>query len=291
MTGFARVEGAHDLCTWVWEAKSVNAKGLDVRLRLPAGFEMLEVEVRSRVKKRFGRGNISLSLNVNWQRSTGAYQVNADTLNRILKILPQIRDQAPDAGPATLDGLLGLRGVIEAIDDPLDEAEKEVLDQSVLDGVDSVLSGLAEGRGDEGKRLAELLSEQLAAIGSLCSKSEDLAALRPAAIKERLVMQVRELADAVPAMPEDRLAQELAMLMLKADVREELDRLASHQIAAKDLMEQAGPIGRQFDFLCQEFNREANTLCSKSSDVALTQVGLELKTVIDQMREQVQNVE
>jgi len=291
MTGFARTEGANDFCTWVWEAKSVNAKGLDARLRLPGGFEGLEPEIRQRTKSRFHRGNISLSLNVNWQRPNATYHINMETLDGFLSALPDILARAPDLAPATTDGLLALKGVIEGIEEPLAEAQQATLHADVMDGLDQVLDQLAEGRAKEGAQLANVLDAQISSIDELCDEAESLAALQPEAIKARLAEQVTDLLDAVPALPADRLAQEAAVLMLKADVREELDRLKAHRDAARDLMVQKGAIGRQFDFLCQEFNREANTLCSKSADVALTQVGLTLKTVIDQMREQIQNVE
>jgi len=291
MTGFARAEGGNDFCTWAWEAKSVNAKGLDVRLRLAGGFEALEAVVRERAKGRFRRGNLSLNLNVNWQRAGASYRLNAETLEQVLDALPTLRERLPDAPPVSIDGLLGVKGVMETVEEPLAEDDQAQVHADVLEGLEATLTALAEGRGKEGAQLTELVSGQLGAIETLCAAAEDLAAMRPDAIRARLEEQVAELAAAVPAIPEDRLAQEAALLMVKADVREELDRLAAHVEAARELIGTDGAVGRQFDFLCQEFNREANTLCSKSSDVALTRIGLELKTVIDQMREQVQNIE
>ncbi len=291
MTGFARTEGVNEFCTWVWEAKSVNAKGLDARLRLPGGFEVLDAEARKRVKSKFHRGNISLSLNVNWQRANAAYHVNMETLERLMEALPAVQTRMPDLAPVTMDGLLALRGVIESVEEPLAEDQQKSLHDDVLAGLDEVLDALSNGRLKEGAQLNDVLVGQIDTIDDLCGQAEQQAAMQPDAIKARLVQQVGDLLDAVPALPEDRLAQEAAMLMLKADIREELDRLKAHRDAARELLRQDGAIGRQFDFLCQEFNREANTLCSKSSDVELTQIGLALKTVIDQMREQVQNVE
>jgi len=291
MTGFARAEGTSELCSWVWEAKSVNAKGIDVRVRVPHGFERLETEVRGRGKKLFGRGNISLNLNVNWHRAGSTYRVVEETLDGIIAVLPALREQVPDAAPPSLDGLLGLKGVMEAVDEPLDEDATAALDAAFLEGLDDTLNALRQARDEEGARLGNVLSGQLTEIETQCVEAGKLAALRPDAIKQRLADQVKELADSVSGITEERLAQEAALLMLKADVREELDRLTAHIAAAHELMAQEGAVGRRFDFLCQEFNREANTLCSKSSDVALTRVGLELKAVIDQMREQVQNVE
>ena len=291
MTGFARTEGDSDACTWVWEAKSVNAKGLDVRVRLPHGFDRLEQTVRERGKKQFQRGNISVNLNIRWERPQASYRVDVDTLDRLLSVVPELRDRVPDIAAPSVDGLLGLKGVIEAVEDTLDEASQEALEAILLDGLDRTLAALKDARGEEGARLSEVVTAQLTAIAGQCSAAGDLAALRPDAIRARLLEQVRELADAVPPLSEERLAQEAAVLMLKADIREELDRLQAHLEAADELVAGEGAVGRRFDFLCQEFNREANTLCSKSSDVALTRVGLELKTTIDQLREQVQNIE
>lgn len=291
MTGFARTEGANDLCAWVWEAKSVNAKGMDTRVRLLGGFDVLESVVRDRVKKTFRRGNISIALNVNWQRANAAYQVNMKTLENLLKVMPEVEKRAPGLAPATMDGLLAAKGVVEIIDEPLgDDAQTELHDE-VLAGFDELMDALSAVRASEGGELAALLQGQIDEIEALCAAAEALGSAQPEQIKSRLHAQVRDLCDVAPAIPEDRLAQEAAMLMLKADIREELDRLSAHLKAARELMGQDGAIGRQFDFLCQEFNREANTLCSKSADVELTQIGLALKTVIDQMREQVQNVE
>lgn len=291
MTGFARTEGANDLCTWVWEAKSVNAKGLDARVRVPGGFEALESVVRDRVKKTFRRGNITIGLNVNWQRANATYQVNMETLERLLKAVPEVEKRAPGLAPATMDGLLSARGVVEAVEEPLGDDAQAALHDDVMVGFQDLVDALVAVRENEGGELSALLCGQIDEIEALCRQAEAKGATQPEQIKSRLHAQVRELCDAVPGIPEERLAQEAAMLMLKADIREELDRLSAHLKAARELMQQNGAIGRQFDFLCQEFNREANTLCSKSSDVELTQIGLALKTVIDQMREQVQNVE
>lgn len=291
MTGFARSQGANDFCTWVWEAKSVNAKGLDARLRLPSGFEALEAEFHKRVKTLFSRGNISLSLNLNWKRPNSAHHVNMDTVERLLELLPEIQARSPAIAPATMDGLLAVKGVIEWIEAPLDDDDQSALHKEFLLALDEVLGALADNRTKEGGQLMNVLTTQLATIDKLSVQAEAQTSMQPAAIKARLVDQVRELIDMLPALPEDRLAQEAAIMMLKADVREELDRLKAHIVAARELLAQDGAIGRQFDFLCQEFNREANTLCSKSADVELTRIGLALKSVIDQMREQVQNVE
>ncbi|MEK9726163.1 MAG: DUF1732 domain-containing protein, partial [Rhodospirillaceae bacterium] len=235
--------------------------------------------------------NVSLSLNVKWQRGNATYQVNLENLDQLLAAMPAVHKRLPNVAPVTMDGLLNLKGVVEGVEDALGEDDQEAVQAEVLASLDKVLDDLAAGRAGEGAHIAEVLTGQVDEIETLCDRAAALAAAQPDAIKARLATQVKELVDTVPGLPEDRLAQEAAMLMLKADVREELDRLAAHRAAARKLMGQGGAIGREFDFLCQEFNREANTLCSKSADVELTQVGLALKTVIDQMREQVQNIE
>ena len=291
MTGFARTEGHEDDISWTWEVKSVNGKGLDVRCRLPAGFESLEQQARARIAKRFRRGNISLVLTVQGNQVRGSYRVNRAVLDDILSLLPEIRERLPDAGPPHVESLLALRGVIEPVEDEPSEESRHAAETAVLAGLDQALESLVAMRDQEGARLASVLTTHLDGIGRLCQEAEGLAAAQPDAIKERLRIQVAALLDAVPALPEERLAQEAALLMAKADVREELDRLKAHREAARDLMGGDGAIGRKLDFLCQEFNREANTLCSKSVDLALTRVGIELKAGVEQLREQVQNIE
>ena len=291
MTGFARTEGANDNCTWVWEAKSVNAKGMDARLRLPSGFETLDAVIRDNLKKRFRRGFISISLNVNWHHAKSTYQINMETLERFLQAMPEIHKLAPDLHPVTMDGLLAAKGVVESVEDTLGEAEQMAFHEEILQGLNELLTMLERGRQGEGAALGKVLHAQITEVENLCQRAVGLTALLPEMINKRLHEQLADLCATVPALPEERLAQEAAMLMLKADVREELDRLRAHVDAARELMMTDGSVGRQFDFLCQELNREANTLCSKSADVQLTRVGLALKTTIDQMREQVQNIE
>ena len=291
MTGFARAEGHEDDFSWTWEVKSVNGKGLDVRCRLPAGLEGVEQPARARIAKRFRRGNINLALTVRWNQVRGSYRVNRAVLDDIVSLLPEIRERFPDAGPPHVEGLLALRGVIEPVEDERSEEARQAAETALLAGLDQALESLASMRDQEGARLASVLTTHLDGIGRLCAEAEGLAAAQPDAIKERLRIQVAALLDAVPALPEERLAQEAALLMAKADVREELDRLKAHRDAARDLMGGDGAIGRKLDFLCQEFNREANTLCSKSVDLALTRVGIELKAGVEQLREQVQNIE
>ena len=291
MTGFARTAGTTDACAWAWEAKSVNGKGLDVRLRLPRGFDALEGATRERAAKRFKRGNVSLNLEVTWTKPLTTVRINDDVLDQVLEAIPVVQDARPDVRPPSVDGILGLRGVLEQIDEEPTADERAALEGALLDGLDQVLDQLADGREGEGQRLGAVLHDQLADIETLCERAGELAALQPDAIRKRLADQVRLLIQDVGTMDAERLAQEAALIMTKADVREELDRLSAHIGAARDLLGSGEPGGRRLDFLCQEFNREANTLCSKSSDTELTRIGLELKAVIEQFREQVQNIE
>ncbi len=291
MTGFARAEGYDDHCSWEWEARSVNGKGLDVRCRLPPRFENLEQPVRERIKASFKRGNITVNLGVTWVQTAGAYRVNEDVLDGLVAMLPKLADKVPDAAPATLDGLLALKGVIEVRDDALSDDGRAELEAGVMAGLDETLAALKAMRREEGAHLARVLNEQIDGIESLCTRAGALAALQPDAIRQRLKEQVAALLADIPELPAERLAQEAAILMTKADIAEELDRLSAHVAAARSLMAGDDSIGRKLDFLCQEFNREANTLCSKSSDAEMTRIGLDLKALIEQFREQVQNIE
>ena len=291
MTGFARAEGYDDRCSWVWEARSVNGKGLDVRCRLPSGFENLEAQVRERVKKSLRRGNVSVNLAVTWVQTAGAYRINEELLDGLVAMLPKLSAKVPDATPASLDGLLALKGVIEIREDVLSDEGRAELENGIMTGLNETLADLSAMRGEEGERLSDVLNGQIDGIENLCAMAGKLAALQPQAIRTRLREQVAALLEDVPELPAERLAQEAAMLMTKADIAEELDRLSAHVGAARALMADETAIGRKLDFLCQEFNREANTLCSKSSDVEMTRIGLDLKALIEQFREQVQNIE
>jgi uncharacterized protein (TIGR00255 family) len=218
-------------------------------------------------------------------------RVNTAVLEEILALLPQVEARLANPAPSSADRLLALRGVVEVADEMPTGESRKALDAALLRGLERALASLASMRGQEGARLAPVLAAQLEAISTLCARAEALASTQPAMLLERLRQQVAALGEAVPALPEERLAQELAMLALKADAREELDRLKAHVQAVSHLLGGDGAVGRRLDFLCQEFNREANTLCSKSADVELTAVGVELKAVIEQFREQVQNIE
>ena len=293
MTGFASSEGANEKCTWGWEGKSVNAKGLDVRLKLPRGFDFLEALIRKTAAKNFKRGNIYINLDISWSTASTGLSVNEDVLADVLAAVFLVRERAGSTNlqTSTPEGILGLRGVLEQSDDQASDEDRIAMEGELLAGLDAMIAQLLETRNGEGAILAKVLVEQINTIEKLSIDATKVAATQPGAIKARLKEQVETLIADVSGIDEARLAGEAALLMTKADIREELDRLSAHVSAAKDLLGEAVPVGRRMDFLCQEFNREANTLCSKSSDVELTRIGLELKSVIEQFREQVQNIE
>jgi uncharacterized protein (TIGR00255 family) len=290
MTGFARADGHEDGLSWVWELKSVNGKALDLRFRLPPGSEPLELPLRAGLAQKLKRGAVSVTLNVTRGAATGGLRVNREALAQVTALAQELVAQGK-AAPPRADGLLALRGVIESGEEVEDEARRALRQQALLRSFESALAQLAVMRMAEGARLIPVLEERLAEIARLVAAAENNASVQPEALKARLAAMVGELLGATPMLTPERLAQEAALLIAKADIREELDRLAAHIVAAQELLAEGGPIGRRFDFLCQEFNREANTLCSKSADVGLTRVGLALKAAIEQLREQVQNLE
>jgi uncharacterized protein (TIGR00255 family) len=288
MTGFARAEGDELGISWVWETKSVNGKSLDLRLRLAPGFDALEPRLRAMMAQRFRRGTISAVLAIT-RTAPAAVRINRDALAQLVSLMRELAGEV-DAAPPRLDGLLALRGVVETIED--DEAAViEGRRSAVLGSWEAALDRLAAARAEEGARLAMLLRGQLDEMTALVKAAEDCAAAQPEAIRERLKTMLASLADLVPGLPEERVAQEMALLVARSDVREELERLRAHLEQARDLLQQAEAVGRRLDFLCQELNREANTLCSKSADIELTRIGLALKAAVEQFREQVQNIE
>ncbi len=291
MTGYARTQGQDDSIAWIWEVKSVNGRGLEMRARLPAGYDHLELTVRDAVQKRFKRGNLTLSLNVDRVKQDAALAVNETVLAQYVEVACRWHEKVPGLALPRIDGLLALKGVLEAGEEDLAPELAERRTTAMLESFRQALDAMAAMRAAEGRRLAEVMSGQLAEILGLVGRAESLASFDPQAIKERLRLQVMALLDAVPALSEERLAQEAALLASKADVREELDRLKSHLTAAQDMLASSDAVGRKLDFLCQEFNREANTLCSKANDIELTRIGLALKAIIEQFREQVQNIE
>lgn len=293
MTGFAARKGGHKTFSWAWELRSVNAKGLDLRLRVPDWIDGLEAGLRAKFSSVLSRGSVNLSLRLSREESSGGLQVNNAALNSVLEALSEVETRADLAGvslaPTNAADILSLRGVLEtATDDTVDTVP---LRSALLEDFEGVLSAFLEMLAEEGRALDAILRGQLDRIADLTTEAASVAeARREAAATSFRAALSRVVDSGVDADPQ-RVAQELAMLAVKADVTEELDRLAAHVTAARALLDADGPIGRKLDFLMQEFNREANTLCSKSQSSTLTSVGLELKAVIDQMREQVQNVE
>jgi uncharacterized protein (TIGR00255 family) len=290
MTGFARRDGATGSTRWSWEVKTVNGKGLDVRLRLPQGFDAVEVKARAAAAKAFARGSCQIGLALKRETAAAAVRVNQDVLNAIIAAMAEASRRLDAAAPR-LDGLFAIKGVLESEEPEETESEREALQSALLDGLRKALADCAEMRRAEGEALASVLLGRLAEIEVLAREAEANPARQPASIKVRLADQIRALLNEAPALDPDRLHQEALLLAAKVDVREELDRLYAHVGAARDLLNQGGAVGRRLDFLAQEFNREVNTLCSKANDVSLIATGLALKAVVEQFREQVQNIE
>jgi uncharacterized protein (TIGR00255 family) len=290
MTGFARGHGVCGSYAWAWEIKSVNGKGLDLRLRMPPGWDAIEVPARARAAEALTRGSVQANLTVERSGALPVVRVNAAVLDAILATIRQIAPKI-EALPPSLDGLLALKGVIEVSDSEENEEERRSTEAAVTDGFAAVISALGDMRRHEGAALGRVLSARLGEIAALAERAERAPGRRPDAIRARLAEQIAMLLAQSDRFDPDRLHQEAIMIATKADVREELDRLAAHVAQARHLIEQGGPIGRRLDFLAQELSREANTLCAKANDVELTNIGLELKAAVEQFREQVQNVE
>jgi uncharacterized protein (TIGR00255 family) len=294
MTGYARAQGADDRRRWVWEARSVNGRNLEVRCRVPQGFDRLENPARSAAGGRLKRGNVALSLTITSEGKAKPLRINRALLAELSALVEEVRKSTGAVAP-TADGLLRVRGVIEEEEQVTEDEEAlAALDKALMRTLDETLQGLANARAGEGKALATVLEGHVDEIDSLCRRAGERAQAQIGVVRERFTSQLGELLGRAPALSEERFAQEVALLVGKADVREELDRLTAHIAQARSLLHEArpaNPVGRKFDFLCQEFNREANTLCSKSADIELTRIGIDLKGAIERMREQVQNVE
>jgi uncharacterized protein (TIGR00255 family) len=290
MTGFARADGAGEAYRWTWEVRSVNGKGLDIRLRLPAGFEHIELPARERVAACLTRGNVQAGLSAQHDAGATRIRINEDVLTEVIAALDAVGKRVT-AHPPTLDGILAIRGVVESVEADPDEATRAALAGKILADLDRALADLVAARAREGASIGAVLSGRIDELERLVAAAEASPARRPETIRARLAEQIAALLDAAPALDPDRLHQEAVLLATKADIREELDRLNSHIAAARELLAGDAAVGRRLDFLAQEFNREVNTLCAKSNDRALTAIGLDMKAVVDQLREQVQNVE
>jgi uncharacterized protein (TIGR00255 family) len=288
MTGFARAAGDGFGISWVWELKSVNGRALDLRLRLAAGYDGIEPELRGGLARRFRRGSFSAGLSIA-RTAPAVLRVNRELLAQLLGVVAELGGSVKAARPR-LDGLLALKGVVETVDDE-PEAVLAARRDAVLAGWAAAVEGLVAARAEEGARLAAELAAQLDEMTRLVAAAEGSAAAQPAAIRARLVSVLSDLGAEIPALPAERIAQEVALIAARADVREELARLSAHLAQAGELLQASEAVGRRLDFLCQELNREANTLCAKSADIELTRIGLALKAAVEQFREQVQNVE
>ena len=290
MTGFARRDVLGPAVRATWELRSVNGKGLDVRLRLPPGFERLEVPVRERCAAKLARGNVQASLALQATAAAARFKINEEVLQGVLAAMERINTRFT-VQPPTLDGILSIRGVVDHEEADVDQEARPPADARVIYGHDPPHDDLVAQRAREGAAIATVLNARLDAIERLTADAEASPARTPETIRARLAEQIATLLDAAPALDPDRLHQEAVLLATKADIREEIDRLHAHVAAARELLAGGGAVGRRLDFLAQEFNREVNTLCAKSNDRALTATGLEMKAVVDQLREQIQNVE
>ena len=290
MTGFARREGTSGRWRWAWELRSVNGKGLDLRLRLPPGLERMENDVRRFAGERFSRGNMQASLSISAGESRVETVLNQEALSAVLALRDQLGGII-DSAPLQLDTLLAIRGIIEFRDGEDGDEAIAARDSDIVEGLIAALADLRQMRELEGAALSRILLDHVSTIEGLTQVIERDPSRSPQEIAGRLAAQVAMLMDGSAKLDRDRLHAEAALLATKADLREEIDRLKAHVVAARDLLAKGGPIGRKLDFLAQEFNRESNTICSKSNAAAVTAAGIELKVVIDQFREQVQNLE
>jgi uncharacterized protein (TIGR00255 family) len=290
MTGFSRAAGALGPWRWTVEIKCVNAKGLDLRLRLPPGFDRIESEARARLAKALARGSCFATITA--QREGAGARARLD-MGALEEIIVAARAAAAKAGlaPPTMDGVLAVRGVVEVVEAVDDEASFAALCAGALDSLDSAIAALVASRRAEGAALTAILSERLEAIATLTQAADDNPARKPDAVRARLAASLAALTQSARGFDENRLYQEAILIAAKADIREELDRLKTHVAAARALIGEGGPVGRRLDFLAQELGREANTLSAKANDVSLTAQGLELRVQIEQLREQVQNIE
>jgi uncharacterized protein (TIGR00255 family) len=290
MTGFGRSSGVHGETSWHWEVRSVNGRGLELRFRMPSGLEGLEIRARSLAQEMLARGNCTLNLTLRREAGGLAIRLNEAALNQALAAAKRAQGLTQLAAPG-LDALLGMRGVVEVVEGEESEEAHAKLEDALLKGLGIALGELVTARTAEGARLTTVMANQLSQIASLVERAANASARQPVAIAARLREQIARLTEVASTLDPERLHQEALLLAAKADIQEELDRLRAHVAAANELIGTDQPGGRKFEFLAQEFNREANTLCSKASDIEISRTGLELKTVIDQLREQVQNIE
>jgi uncharacterized protein (TIGR00255 family) len=291
MTGFADARGVHGNLRWRWETKSVNGRGLDLRFRAPLGYEGLESGARTLASERFKRGSFQIVLTAAADEAGRGFRVDPVALAEAVRLAKRVADET-GLKPARIDGLLALKGVVVQEENvALDDEARMARDAAMLESLAGAYDHLGRARANEGAKLEAVMLKQIGEIERFTREARALAAQQPFILRERMMAQLKELISPGTNVPEERVAQEIALLASRADLSEELDRLTAHSQEARALIAAREPAGRKLDFLAQEFNREANTLCAKSSDIQLTHVGLALKAVIDQFREQVQNVE
>lgn len=290
MTGYAHQEGTHQALRWTWEMRSVNGRGLDARIRVPTGFERLEQAIREKLAAAFGRGNIQVTLSVTREERRLEARVNSDVLDAVIALADDLRERT-NAEPPRVDGLLNIRGLLEFHEPVPDEEAAKAELAAILGSLDTAIAALRTMRAAEGERIGKIVAGQVDRFETLARQVEADPSLEPETIRQRLKTQVLALLDSGAELDEDRLHVEAAILGAKADIREEIDRILAHVDASRALLSQGGAVGRRLDFLAQEFNRESNTICSKSNASSVTAIGLELKVLIDQFREQIQNLE
>lgn len=290
MTGFARTQGQFEETSWVWELRSVNGKGLDLRLRIPSGFEALEVKSRKLLTTYFTRGNVQISLSVTQSSSASLPYINQEAVSTLLEAAKELQQRVGGDLPSAAE-LMAMRGVVELQEKQLNDEEKDTLHLAILESLKEAAEALLSMRQGEGRAIAEVLRQQVEKIEQLHRQIEANDARSPEAIKQQLQTQIDKIIENNAEFDDQRLYQEVAILAAKADLQEELDRLVVHVKAAQDLLRSDGPVGRRLDFLAQEFNRECNTICSKSNSAEVTSIGLDMKLIIDQFREQLQNME
>ena len=290
MTGFARSHDASGAYAFEWELRSVNAKGFDLRLRLPPGWDSVEPAARKRATETLARGTVYANLTLKRVDAAPVIRVNEDVLASVMKVAADLSAKLK-APPPTVDGILAIKGVLEVSEADESEAERQAAEAAILKAFDQALAGLVQMRRREGTSLQQILTVRLDEIAALAKRADAAPGRRAEAVKARLAEQIALLLDNGERFDADRLHQEGLMIAAKADIREELDRIASHVAQARELIGRGGAVGRRLDFLAQEFNREVNTTCSKSNDLELTNIGLEMKNVVEQFREQVQNLE
>lgn len=289
MTGFAREAGVTGPHNWAWELKSVNGRGIDVRLRVPPGFDGVGEDARRQILASLSRGQCQLNLTVTRVATPARVRVNVGALSALLDAVAGL-DVPDGVGPVSLDGLLAIRGIVD-LEEDLGQGDDEALKRDLSRAAGQLVASLREARTREGAALATVLAGQLDRIDELVRAAEACPARQPDAVRARLAEQVSALMSSSGALDPQRLHQEAVLIATRADIREELDRLRAHLVAAHDLLGSEEPVGRRLDFLAQEFGREANTLCAKANDVSLSRIGLDLKVTVEQFREQVQNVE